>query len=114
MDSSTLTTTPVLPYLLCIIASLFIVLISYSGSFHFSRRLLFSSFARLFNIWALHRPGQLHRELTEGLRTRRFKRTSTKDGWPTAPYQSGPTITRKGPERFISGISHRSSWLCLF
>lgn len=104
MESLKVTTIPVIPYSMITICSLVIVSVSYSSSLRFVRKTGVASIGRLFNIWALHRPGQLHREATERLRGRDFKFNNRIDPWPSIPYQSGPSIiTREGSERFISG-----------
>ncbi|PVF94013.1 hypothetical protein CPB86DRAFT_789465 [Serendipita vermifera] len=105
MESSTLTTIPVLPYALFAGFSILIVAISYAASLPFARKILSSSVKGYYGMWTLHHPGQLHKTATESLNGKNFKLVDADSPWPNAPFASGPIIiTRNGVNRFGSGM----------
>ncbi|PVF94018.1 hypothetical protein CPB86DRAFT_876697 [Serendipita vermifera] len=104
MESSTITTVPVLPYALFTGFSILIIAISYAGSLPLAGKSLFSSLMRYHDTWTLHLPGQLHKEMTESLNGKEFKFVDVDSPWPNAPFASGPVITtHHGINHFESG-----------
>jgi hypothetical protein len=106
MESPSVTTLPVVPYVIFLVSSIFILSVSYAGSFLHPRKGLSSQLERLFKIWVLHTPGQLHKEATERLRGCDFSsdHLSMTNKWPDIRHQSGPVIAiRNGALRFGSG-----------
>ncbi|PVF94017.1 hypothetical protein CPB86DRAFT_828903 [Serendipita vermifera] len=103
IESPGMKTVPVLPYALLTGFSILIVAISYTGSFPFSRKLLFSSAKHYHTMWTLHLPGQLHKRVTESLNGKDFKLVDAESPWPNAPFSSGPVIiAHNGVNRFGS------------
>jgi hypothetical protein len=103
MDSSTVTTIAVLPYSILLGTLLLIVLVGKIPLW--PRRRLSRPHRELLDVWTLHTPGQLHREVTERIRGR-FGEIDTRAEWPTVDtYHMGPTVvTEDDVKRFGSGM----------
>jgi hypothetical protein len=98
-QSGIASTIRVIPYTLLLVVFVLIVLAGQSQSW--LRMKMPAAWRDLLDAWALHSPGQLHRELTERIQGK-FEKVDTGADWPTVDaFRLGPrVVTRDNMKRF--------------
>jgi hypothetical protein len=111
MQSLTVITVPALPYVIILVVTLLVVLISYATCCVRGRSTRMSN---LLNVWMLYSPGQLHREVTERIRGA-FAVVDTTTAWPTVRrrHLGADVVIRDKQKCFGIGVSVGLSVLCL-